>query len=263
MKTQRIALGVRYDGSRYHGWQVQDDITTVQQQLEIALSKVANHPVSLTCAGRTDAGVHASSQVVHFDTDAKRTEYSWMFGTNSNLPADISVTWAKEVSPDFHARYSATARTYRYIFYNHTVRPGILRHAIGWHYEPLDEHKMQEGAQYLIGKHDFTSFRGANCQAKTPVRIMHRLEIRRQRRMIIIEICANAFLLHMVRNIAGVLVAIGSGAKSPDWAKAVLDARDRKQAGPTVSPYGLYLVAVNYPPQFALPQQPIGPFFLP
>ena len=259
----RMALALRYDGTAYHGWQVQNNLKTVQKTLEQALSRVADHPVTVTCAGRTDAGVHASAQVVHFDTEAKRSDYSWVFGTNSNLPHDISVLWVKSVSSQFHARFSAMARRYRYVLYNHEIRPGILRNAVGWYHRPLDEKRMQEAATHLIGEHDFSSFRGADCQAKSPIRTVHEIEIYRVRRMLVIEIQANAFLLHMVRNVAGVLVAIASGDRPPEWAKAVLTAYDRRQAGMTISPRGLYLVEVSYPLEFKLPRMPLGPFFLP
>lgn len=258
-----MALALRYDGTAYHGWQAQHALKTVQGVVEKALSRVANHSVTVTCAGRTDAGVHASGQVVHFDTEAKRSDYSWVFGTNSNLPHDISVLWAKPVSDQFHARFSAFARRYRYVLYNHEIRPAILRNAVGWHHRPLDEQRMQEAANDLLGEHDFSSFRGADCQAKNPVRTIHRIEVYRVRRMLVIEIQANAFLLHMVRNIAGVLVAVASGDRSPDWVRTVLTARDRREAGVTISPYGLYLVEVSYPLEFKLPQAPLGPFFLP
>ncbi|MBW5802430.1 tRNA pseudouridine(38-40) synthase TruA [Coxiella endosymbiont of Ornithodoros amblus] len=260
----RIALGIRYDGSAYHGWQVQEALKTVQGKVEKALSAVANHPVFVTCAGRTDAGVHATAQVVHFDTTAYRSDHAWVFGANSNLPHDISVLWAKEVDEDFHARYSAIARRYRYIIYNHEIRPAILRKAIGWHYyRSLDEKRMQAGAQYLIGEHDFSSFQGAGCQSRTPMRKILQIEIYRIRRMVVIEVQANAFLLHMVRNIAGVLMAIGSGEKHPDWARTVLKAKDRQLGGVTVPPNGLYLVEVDYPSHFKLPRTPLGPFFYP
>jgi len=259
----RMVLALRYDGTAYHGWQVQNNLKTVQKTLEQALSRVADHPVTVTCAGRTDAGVHASAQVVHFDTEAERSDYSWVFGTNSNLPHDISVLWAKSVSSQFHARFSAMARRYRYVLYNHQIRPGILRNAVGWYHRPLDEKRMQEAATHLIGEHDFSSFRGADCQAKSPIRTVHEIEIYRVRRMLVIEIQANAFLLHMVRNVAGVLVAIASGDRPPEWAKAVLTAYDRRRAGMTISPRGLYLVEVSYPPEFKLLRMPLGPFFLP
>lgn len=261
--VRRIALGVRYDGAAYHGWQTQHDYPSVQAELEHALSRVADHPVTLTCAGRTDAGVHATAQVVHFDSDADRTEYAWMFGANSNLSQDISVTWAKVVDREFHARFSATSRRYRYVLFNHSVRPGILRHAVGWYYQPLDAALMQQAGNFLLGEHDFSAFRGAGCQANTPNRRVVQLDVTRYRRMIVIEIQANAFLLHMVRNIVGVLIPIGAGDKPLEWAQEVLDSRDRRQAGVTIAPNGLYLVEVTYPEEFELPQTPIGPFFLP
>jgi len=264
MSHRRIALGIRYDGASYYGWQRQDgDLPTVQSKVEVGISRVANHPIVVTCAGRTDTGVHATSQVVHFDTDAVRSDYSWQFGVNSNLPPDISVTWAKEVAHDFHARFSATARKYRYIIYNHEVKPGILRHAVGWHHRPLDEAKMQEAALALLGEHDFSSFRGAGCQSHSAARRIDEVTIWRQRRMVILEIKANAFLLHMVRNITGSLLEVGAGLKPVQWIKEVLQSKDRCQAGVTIAPNGLYLVGVDYPDQFEIPSNPIGPFFLP
>lgn len=262
MKIKRIVFGVRYDGAAYHGWQTQDNLITVQQSLEQAFSQVANHPVTLTCAGRTDAGVHATAQVAHFNTDVERTDYSWVFGANSNLPHDISVTWVKPLSQEFHARYSARARRYRYILFNHSVRPGILRHAVGWYHRELNIDLMQEGVRHLLGEHDFSAFRGAGCQANTPIRTLQQLQITRQRRMIVIDIQANAFLLHMVRNIVGVLIEVGAGIKSPEWVDHVLMSRDRNQAGVTIAPNGLYLVGVDYPQEWQLPKTPMGPFFL-
>ena len=263
MNRKRIALGVRYDGSAYHGWQVQDDLPTIQFELERALSRVANHSVNVICAGRTDAGVHATAQVVHFDTDAERESHSWVFGANSNLPADIRVLWAKAIPLDFHARFSATARRYRYLLYNHKVKPGILRHFVGWYYRPLDEVGMQTAANYLQGEHDFSAFRGAGCQAKHPIRTLQEFQIYRQRRLLIFEVQANAFLLHMVRNMVGTLLAVGSGAQPPEWVQHVLLSRDRQEGGVTIAPHGLYLVSVNYPNEFMLPETPVGPFFLP
>lgn len=259
----RIALGVRYDGSSYHGWQVQDGLSTVQQQVERALSVVANQPIMVVCAGRTDAGVHASGQVLHFDTVAYRSDHAWIFGSNNNLPYDISIIWAKEVDKGFHARYRALTRRYRYVIYNHEIRPAILRRAISWYFRPLDEKRMQVAAQFLLGEHDFSSFQGAGCQSKTPIRTIFQIEIFRIQRMVVIEIQANAFLFRMVRNIAGALVAIGSGEKEPKWAESVLKARDRQQIGAAVSPNGLYLVEVSYPTVFKIPKIPLGPFFLP
>ena len=257
----RVALGVRYDGARYHGWQRQDSsgvVMTVQ-----ALSRVANHPIVTVCAGRTDARVHATAQIIHFDTDAVRTLDAWVFGANANLPGDISVLWAKEVSFDFHARYSATSRHYRYLLYNFSVRPGILRHAVGWYHRPLNAEAMHEGAQFLLGEHDFSSFRGSGCQSNSPMRCLHEITVRRQRHMLIVEVTANAFLLHMVRNIVGTLLDVGAGKAPPEWIKTVLLARDRQQASATIAPNGLYLVSVQYPDHFDLPRHPVGPFFLP
>lgn len=263
MHLNRIALGVRYDGTHFHGWQHQQGLRTVQGSLEQALSQVANHPINLVCAGRTDAGVHAYGQVVHFNTEAERTEYSWIFGANSNLPHDISVTWAKLVSPQFHARFSATSRRYRYIIFNHTVRPAILRHSVAWYYRSLDADKMHEGGQFLIGEHDYSAFQGAGCQSATPVRRVEEVIVSRHQHMVIIEVVANAFLLHMVRNIAGVLMVVGSNEQPPKWVKEVLKSRERRFAAATAAPHGLYLTKVCYPEEFGLPNNPIEPFFLP
>ncbi len=262
MILQRIALGVRYDGATYHGWQTQEDLSTVQRSLERALGVVANHTVSVTCAGRTDAGVHATGQVIHFDSHANRSEHAWVFGANSNLPHDITVRWAKLVPFEFHARFTAEGRRYRYLLLNQEVRPGILRNAIGWHYRPLDENKMHEAASHLIGEHDFSAYRGAGCQSKTPMRRIFEITVLRRGSMIVIEVYGNAFLLHMVRNIVGVLIEIGAGAKPIEWAKEVLESRDRKQGAMTISPKGLYLVDVDYPESFSIPKMPLGPFFL-
>jgi len=259
---KRIALALRYDGTRYHGWQYQEAVSSIQQAVEYALSRVANESITVVCAGRTDAGVHASYQVVHFDTEATRTEHAWVFGANSNLPSDITVLWAKAVNADFHARYSARSRTYRYVMFNDSIRPGLLRTAMGWHYKKLNVQAMQQATQYLLGEHDFSAFRGSGCQAPHAIRTLHRAMIYQQNVLIIFEIRANAFLLHMVRNIVGVLVAIGDGLRAPEWAQAVLTSRDRRCAGMTVSPHGLYLIAIEYPVEFQLPMPEEGPFFL-
>src|SRR3990167_4258545 len=190
----RIVLGVCYDGSRYHGWQHQEEVSTVQETLEHALSRVADQPVTVVCAGRTDAGVHATAQVVHFDTEADRTERSWMFGANSNLPSDISVMWAKITTPDFHARFSALSRTYRYVICNQPMRPGILNKAVAWYHKPLDPDRMQAATHYLLGEHDFSAFRGSGCQAHHALRTIHTLSVKKQAQLIIIEVTANAFL---------------------------------------------------------------------
>ncbi len=260
--SERLALALSYNGSQYHGWQSQNALVTVQSCLENALSEVADHPVSVICAGRTDAGVHATEQVVHFDTSSHRSSYAWMMGTNRYLPADISVKWVQEVSSTFHARYSAFSRTYRYLIINNRSRPGLLSNAITWHYRPLEAEKMEEAAQDWIGTHDFSAFRGANCQSKTPIRNLYSLTVKRQGEMLVIEIKANAFLHHMVRNMVGVLLEIGAGLRPVSWAKEVLSLLDRTKAGIMAPAEGLYLVKVGYPLEFGLPETPSGPFFL-
>ncbi|MCW5590416.1 MAG: tRNA pseudouridine(38-40) synthase TruA [Legionellales bacterium] len=249
----KIALGIEYDGSQFHGWQKQPNLHTVQHELELALSKVADEPISIYCAGRTDTSVHATGQVIHFDTSAIRNMRSWMFGANHHLTRAISVTWAQAMPDDFHARFSAMSRRYCYIIYNHAVRPTINRHYFSWHYQPLDAQLMQEGANYLMGEHDFTSYRALECQAKSPVKTIHQFEVFRHQDFIIFDIKADGFLHHMVRNIAGVLMAIGSSRQPPQWAQDVLVARNRSLGGVTAPPYGLYLTEVGYPEHFNVP----------
>ncbi|MEJ2362126.1 MAG: tRNA pseudouridine(38-40) synthase TruA [Gammaproteobacteria bacterium] len=251
--TQRIALGIEYDGSHYCGWQFQDHSPSVQEKVERALSKVANHPVRVSCAGRTDTGVHALGQVVHFDTDATRELHAWVLGGNANLPDDISVLWARSVSPDFHARYSAVRRQYRYVIFNRPVRPAILSGRVSWEYRPLTISLMQEAAKDLVGEHDFSSYRALACQAKSPLRTLYRLDVTRQGELVLLDLEANGFLHHMVRNIAGVLIKIGAGEAEPAWARAVLALRDRTQGGVTASPHGLYFVTAYYPEHFSIP----------
>lgn len=258
----RIALGIEYDGSRYYGWQRQQEVISVQQTLERAISKVANHPVDIQCAGRTDAGVHATGQVVHFDTDAERKDVAWTLGLNSNLPDDIAVRWATRVDDDFHARFSATARRYRYIIYNYRYRPGILRQGISHYHQPLDVELMNAAAPYLLGEQDFSSFRAIHCQSNTPFRNVHHLEVTRQGDYVIVDIKANAFLHHMVRNIVGSLLLVGQGEKPPIWIKELLEARDRTLAAATGKPGGLYLVSVDYPQKWGIPTPNCGPLFL-
>ncbi|MCA0403961.1 MAG: tRNA pseudouridine(38-40) synthase TruA [Proteobacteria bacterium] len=257
----RIALGVEYDGSQYHGWQAQTGLHTVQQVLEDALCQIADAELSVVCAGRTDTGVHATNQVIHFDTDKERTIRSWIHGANSFLPKDICVKWGKEMPEHFHARYSATARRYRYVIYNSPIRPALMRSGITWQYRQLDHQMMQEAGQYLLGENDFTSFRSVECQSHTPMRNVHQLEVSRKGDLVIIDITANAFLHHMVRNIAGVLMAVGSNKKPVGWVKEVLDAKDRRLGAETAPPYGLYLVAVTYPNEFSLIEPSPGPLF--
>ncbi|PXF30476.1 hypothetical protein WH50_15125 [Pokkaliibacter plantistimulans] len=262
-KIFRIALGVEYNGSEYHGWQAQKSgVASVQAELERALSKVANEAVAVVCAGRTDAGVHASEQVVHFDTTAVRDPRAWIMGTNTHLSHHVSVRWATEVADDFHARFSAVERQYRYVIYNHRVQPALLNRHLTWDYRPLDVARMQEAARHLVGTHDFTSFRAVQCQAKSPVRTLKQLDVVRQGNLIVLNVRANAFLHHMVRNLAGVLIKIGAGEAEPLWAKEVLDARDRRLGGVTAPPFGLYLVRAVYPESFILPQEAPGPNFL-
>ena len=235
---------------------------SVQGALEKALTKVAAEPVSVVCAGRTDAAVHASGQVVHFDTAVERPLKAWIMGVNANLPADISVTWAQPMPAHFHARFSAVARRYRYVIYNDPVRPAHLAEEITWNHRPLDVARMREAAAALVGTHDFTSFRAVQCQAKSPIKTLHHLRVLEHGRFIVLDVRANAFLHHMVRNIAGVLMAIGAGEREPQWVGEILAARDRRSGGVTAHPYGLYLVRVEYPEEFALPQRYLGPHFL-
>jgi tRNA pseudouridine38-40 synthase len=250
----RIALGIEYDGTHYYGWQKQHELPTIQAYLEQALSKIANQTIITTCAGRTDAGVHAIGQVVHFDTDAVRNKHAWVFGTSRYLPAAIRVRWAHPVSGDFHARYSALTRRYHYLIYNSPQRPVWQRHGVTWCYLPVDEERMTQAAQYLLGEHDFSSFRGADCQSKTPCRNLQELTIVRHDRYLLLNVKANSFLHHMVRNIAGVLLMIGVGKKPPEWAQEVVQARQRAMGGITAQPQGLYLLEVEYPAIYQLPQ---------
>lgn len=259
----RIALGIEYDGSAFYGWQRQREVNSVQQELETALSAVANQPVELFCAGRTDAGVHATGQVVHFDTDAIRDDKAWVMGTNSRLPDAIAVRWAKVVPDDFHARFSATARRYRYIIYNHKYRPAILRSGLSHYHQQLNIELMQQAAPFLLGEQDFSSFRAVQCQSKTPFRNVHHLRIERRGDYIVLDIKANAFLHHMVRNITGSLLEVGMQNRPPQWISELLAAKDRNLAGATAKPGGLYLVDVEYPAHFALPKAAPGPLFLP
>jgi tRNA pseudouridine38-40 synthase len=249
----RIAIGIEYDGTAYNGWQRQRTGLGVQACLENAISGVADERIEVTCAGRTDTGVHASGQVGHFDTKSDRSERGWLLGANSNLPDDINVTWVKPVADDFHARFSATARSYKYVILNRLVRSALYRRRAWWVHHALDHERMHEAAQVLLGEHDFSSFRAAGCQASGPVREVQSIAVRRDGDRVILEVTANAFLQHMVRNITGTLVAIGSGEEEIDWIKAVLEQRDRTRGGVAAPPHGLTLVRVDYPDEFAIP----------
>jgi len=244
--VHHIALGVEYDGHAFHGWQRQPGQRSVQQTLEEALSKIADQPVKVTAAGRTDAGVHATQQVAAFATPAKRPDGAWIRGTNSLLPDELSVRWAVPVPADFHARYSATGRRYQYVFLEAERVPSIGRHYVTWSIARLDDSAMHAAAQQLIGEHDFTSFRSASCQAKSPFRCVFAVAVRRFADFVVLDITANAFLQHMVRNIAGALLQVGRGERAVGWVGEVLTARNRNLVGATAPPTGLYLVDVRY-----------------
>jgi tRNA pseudouridine38-40 synthase len=249
----RFAAGLEYDGRNYKGWQFQPGLQTVQDVVQRALSRVADAPVEVVCAGRTDAGVHASAQVAHFDTTAIRSERGWRLGANSYLPADVSVAWLREVPEQFHARYSARARSYRYIIFNRDSRSGLACGRATWERRPLDAALMHASAQVLVGEHDFSAFRAIECQAKSPFRCVETVEVVRDGDWVTIAITANAFLHHMVRNVAGLLMSVGHGESPPARVAAVLASRDRKTSAATAPPDGLYLTAVRYPAEFGLP----------
>ncbi len=259
----RFAACIEYDGSACHGWQkLKTGLPTIQGFVEKAIGQVANHSVSVVCAGRTDAGVHGCRQIIHFDTVSVRSERGWVFGSNTHLPDSIVMRWVKPVSENFHARFSALARRYRYVVYNHPVRPGHLNKGLTWNFRPLNVDRMREAAAHLKGRHDFTSYRAVQCQARNPVRTIEHITLNRFGDLIVIDVKANAFLHHMIRNIAGVLMEIGTGKREPVWAKEVLEAKDRSMGGVTAAPWGLYFVDVKYPEEFELPDEPLGPSFI-
>lgn len=249
----RIAIGVSYDGSRFDGWQSQPSGNTVQDHLEQALAAVADTPVRVAAAGRTDAGVHAVAQVVHFDCGAEREASAWIRGANAHLPPEVAVQWAVPVAEAFHARFSALARSYRYVLYSHAVRPAISARYVGWYHRPLDLADMQQAAALLLGEHDFSAFRSSECQAKTPVRRMESASVRAHGPYVLFDFTANAFLHHMIRNLVGCLVYIGKGKHPPSWVAELLESRDRRLAAPTISATGLYLAGVRYDPRWSLP----------
>lgn len=260
----RVACRIEYDGSNYNGWQSQPHagVVTVQDKLEEALAKVAKATVRVHCAGRTDTGVHAFSQVIHFDGPVTRSSKAWVMGGNTNLPRDIRIHWAVPVDCEFHARFSAQARRYRYVIANTPVRPALLQAQVSWHRRQLDAAVMDSAAQALLGERDFSSFRAASCQSRTPMRDVQFIEVKRRGDLVILDILANAFLYHMVRNIAGALLAVGDGRKPQNWIAELLAARNRTMAAETAPASGLYLVDVEYPSHFGLPPTPYGPLLL-
>ena len=260
----RVAARIEYHGGHYHGWQAQPHLSvpTVQEALEAALCEISGEPVRTTCAGRTDTGVHGFAQVVHFDDPVGRSLKAWVMGTNRHLPPDIRVHWAKDVSSAFHARFSATARRYRYVICNSPTRPALLNGMVSWWRHSLDIELMREAAISLIGERDFSAFRAASCQATSPNRCVTSCEVTRRGDYVVVDITANAFLHHMVRNIVGSLLSVGSQSESVQWFEQVLDGRDRTKAAETAPAEGLYLVSVAYPDEFALPATPEGPTLL-
>ena len=261
--VSRFAAIVQYQGADFCGFQRQKHSPSVQQELEQALSYVADCPLKIHCAGRTDTAVHASHQVIHFDTSAERSGYSWVQGANSQLPDSISLIWADKISQDFHARFSAGARTYRYVIDNSPTRPAIMAAAVTWFKKPLDISLMQQSCEYLLGEQDFSAFRGSGCQSNSPWRNVHKANVYRRGNLVIFEITANAFLLHMVRNIVGSLLEVGTARQKPQWIQQLLAQGDRCKSAATAAPDGLYLVAVDYPARFGLPALAKGPVFLP
>jgi len=249
----RIALGLEYDGHHFCGWQTQPEGCGVQNRLEQSLSDMAGHKVGVVAAGRTDTGVHALCQVVHFDTTTERPLSAWVRGINANLPPNIRVLWAQVVPDDFHARFSARRRDYQFVLYNAAVAPAVMASKASWFHLPLDVEKMAEGAKYLIGEHDFSAFRASECQAKSPIRTLYQSEVEKYGDVIVFNFSGNAFLHHQVRNMVGALVYVGKGSFEPEYIKSLLNARDRTQSPPTFSADGLYLTGVGYEEHWGLP----------
>ncbi|WP_110654996.1 tRNA pseudouridine(38-40) synthase TruA [Salinicola halimionae] len=258
----RLALGVEYDGTHYCGWQRLRHAASVQGALETALSKIAAAPVRVLCSGRTDSGVHATRQIVHFDAPVLRSQKAWLYGANAKLPRDIAVRWLTPVADDFHSRFSALARRYRYIILNQPTRPVMERHNVTWCREPLDAERMHRAAQALIGEHDFSSYRAASCQSNVPIRHLHFIDVRRFGPLVMIDVQANAFLHHMIRNLAGVLVAVGRGDQDEEYPARLLALKDRKRGNVTAPACGLHFVDVRYDERFDLPEEPVGPNLL-
>lgn len=262
-RAGRIALGLEYLGTRYRGWQTQQaGVASIQPLVEKALAAIALEPISVHSAGRTDAGVHACAQVVHFDTSAARPSRAWVLGTNNKLPKDIRVRWAQPVGQDFHARHAAWARRYRYIIYNSAQPFAQLHDQLAWHLQPLDAQKMHSAAQQLVGEQDFSALRSVRCQSRTPWRHIHFVRVYRRGYLIVVDVQANAFLHHMVRNLVGALLLIGSGERPSEWLGDLLASKHRAAAGITAPAQGLYMVGVHYPPHFNLPKEALGPHFM-
>lgn len=258
-RMTRVAIGIEYDGSSYSGWQQQSHARSVQGELQRALGSVADHEVHLTAAGRTDAGVHALMQVAHFDTSAQREDHAWVLGGTTESAADVSVLWARRVPEAFHARFSALSRSYSYRILERPVRPALDRSRVCWIRRTLDVESMHAAAQVLVGEHDFSAFRAAECQSSTPVRCLAAISVsRRSEAVVEVVVTANAFLHHMVRNIVGTLLAVGAGERAPGWVGEVLESRDRRHAGITAPPQGLYFAGVDYPADFSLPSMAAG-----
>lgn len=259
----RLALGVAYRGSAYCGWQRQSRDDTVQARVEHALSQFAAVPLTVTCAGRTDAGVHAINQVIHLDAPVDRDDASWVRGTNRYLPADVAIQWCQPVDDNFHARFGATGRRYSYLLLESPVRPALEAGRVGWTFRPLDGEAMQQAAQRLVGEHDFSAFRSSQCQAASPVKHMRAIDISRRGAYWLIDVHASAFLHHMVRNIVGCLIAVGNGSRPATWMSEVLAARDRDRAAPTFSPDGLYFIGPEYEAKYGIPTRPPAADWLP
>ena len=257
----KYAACIEYNGTAYYGWQRLSHGPSVQGEVESALSSVANHKIELTCSGRTDSGVHGMGQIVHFESNAVRDEKAWIMGTNTNLPDDIALCWIQTVDDEFHARFTALSRRYRYIILNQPTRPALLDKKVCWFRDSLDENAMHDAATRLLGENDFSSFRAAGCQAKHAMRELQEIKVTRDRRYVYVDIVANAFLHHMVRNIVGSLFQVGTGDKLPQWFSELLDVKDRTQAGITAPACGLYFVSVKYPEEFNLPDVASPPFF--
>lgn len=253
----RLVMGVEYNGSQFSGWQWQRGLRTVQSVLELALATVANEPITVVCAGRTDSGVHALEQVIHMDPPVVRSHRAWLMGTNTYLPADVRVLWVQDAQEGFHARYSAVARFYRYVILNRPIQSALRYRQVTWCYPLLNVERMHEAAQHLVGDHDFSSFRAQGCQSKSPCRLMYFIKVYQEGDLINIDLCANAFVHHMVRNIAGTLIDIGQGKLAVAWCKQLLEKKDRRLASATASPDGLYLGGVFYPSKYGVANHPI------